>query len=75
MSCEMPDCNNTSTKMVARSGVFCGVSVQKAKMRICDAHSPPEIDKELRSMCEQAAIDCQLVNPFVISPEIMRPKV
>ena len=74
MSCEMPECKKDSVKTVARSGVFCGVSVQKAKMRICDSHDPLDVDRELRALCEQAAIGCQMVNPFVDSQEIIRAK-
>ena len=74
MSCEIPDCKNLSTTTVARSGVFSGVSVQGAKMRICGSHDPLDVDRELRSVCEQAAIGCQLVNPFVDSAEIIHAK-
>jgi hypothetical protein len=65
MQCQMPNCNNESTKHVCRKGIYCGIAPRSLSFHVCDDHAPASVNNEIDNKCEQEAMDSQMVNPFV----------
>jgi hypothetical protein len=64
MKCEMPNCDNESTKKIKNSGVFYGIYVEDAEIDVCDQHPITDIQNRINEVCVDNCMDSQLCNPF-----------
>jgi hypothetical protein len=64
MKCEMPNCDNESTKKIKNSGVFYGIYVEDAEIDVCDQHPIADIQNIINEVCVDICMDSQLCNPF-----------
>jgi len=65
MKCEMPDCNNDSTKKITKNGIFYGISLDDCSIHVCENHTIHEINTCLDDNLQQDCINSQMCNPFM----------
>jgi hypothetical protein len=73
MKCEMPDCNNKSTKTVTKEGVLYGVYVDNSCMNVCEEHTIHEVNTQLNEIFVDNCISSQECNPFMQAEFIKKP--
>jgi len=64
-SCQMPNCHNLCTKKISKSGVFAGIHIDDISLKVCNDHSIQEVNQIINAICEEKAVSCQLINPYM----------
>jgi hypothetical protein len=67
MKCEMPDCNNNSTKKITKEGIHYGVFIQDACVNVCEEHTIHEVNNHLEEVFVENCSNLQECNPFIQS--------
>lgn len=75
MKCEMPNCNNQSTKKIKNSGIFYGSYIEGVEIDVCDHHSIGDIQQTINKFCVDSCLESQVCNPFADIEMVRKHKI